>query len=121
CLQLPGLAVLNVEVVDDDEIALLRLRRQGHFEPQNANFLVQRRIEIADTGAVGLAAADEDRSAAIAVTGGAAAFLPAELLTGPGDIRALASGARSAATFFELPGDNAMQDVGAGLNGENLV
>ena len=68
-----------------------------------------------------LAAADEDRSAAIAVTGGAAALLLAELLAGAGDVRALARGAGGAAALFELPGDDAVQDVGARLDGEDLV
>ena len=68
-----------------------------------------------------LAAADEDRGAAIAVTGGAAALLPAELLAGAGDVRALAGGAGGAAALLELPGDDAVQDVGARLDAEHLV
>src|SRR5207244_4084853 len=90
-------------------------------ETENANFLVQRGIEIADARAVGLAAADEDRRSAVAVTGGTAALLPAELLARARNLRALASSAGSAATLFELPGDDAMEDVGARLDGENLV
>ena len=70
---------------------------------------------------MGLAAADEDRSAAIAVTSGTAALLLAELLAGAGDVRALASAAGGAAALFELPGDDAVKDVGARLDGENLV
>jgi hypothetical protein len=41
---------------------------------------------------VRLAAADEDRGAAIAVTGGTAALLAAELLAGAGNVRALTRG-----------------------------
>ena len=54
-------------------------------------------MKIAGARAVGLAAADEDRGAAIAVTGGAAALLAAELLAGAVDFAALARGAGRAA------------------------
>ena len=47
-------------------------------------------MKIAGARAVGLAAADEDRGAAIAVTGGTAALLAAELLAGARDVAALA-------------------------------
>ena len=70
---------------------------------------------------MGLAAADEDRGAAIAVTGGAAALLPAELLAGAGDFAALTSRAGRAAAVIELPGDDAVQDVGARLDAEDRV
>src|SRR3546814_19956143 len=70
---------------------------------------------------MGLAATDEDRGPAIAVTRRAAALLAAELLAGAGDIRTLTGGAGGAAALLELPGDDAVQDVGARLNGENLV
>src|SRR3546814_6113963 len=64
--------------------------------------LVQRRIEVANPRTVRLAAADEDRGAAIAVTRGAATLLATELLAGAGDIRALAGTAGGAAALFEL-------------------
>ena len=70
---------------------------------------------------MGLAAADEDRGAAIAVTSGAAALLLAELLAGAIDFRTLAGGASSAAALFELPDDNAVEDVGARLDAKDLV
>jgi hypothetical protein len=62
---------------------------------------------------VRLTAADEHRSAAIAVTGGAAALLATELLAGAGNVGALARAAGGAAALFELPGDDAVQNVGA--------
>src|SRR6478672_9909735 len=40
-LQRLGLALGDVEVVDDDEVALLRLRRQRHLEAKHPNLLVQ--------------------------------------------------------------------------------
>jgi uncharacterized protein YbjT (DUF2867 family) len=46
-----------------------------------------------------LTTADEDRSAAIAVTGGTAALLAAELLAGAGNVRALARAAAGARRF----------------------
>src|SRR5437764_8053847 len=120
-LEVRGLRLLEVEAVEDDEIAVLGLGRKRHPEAERADLLVQRRIEIADAGAVRLAAADEDRGAAVAVAGGAAALLPAELLAGAGDIGALAGGAGGTAALLELPGDDAVEDVGAGLEAKDLV
>ena len=68
-----------------------------------------------------LAAADEDGRATIAVTRGAAALLATELLAGARDIGALTRAARSGAALFELPGDDAVQDVGARIDAEDLV
>ena len=68
-----------------------------------------------------LTAADERRSAAIAVTGGTAALLATELLAGAGNIGALTRAACGRTTLFELPGDDAVQDVGARIETEDLV
>jgi hypothetical protein len=65
---------------------------------------------------VGLAAADEDRRSAITVPGGAAALLTAKLLARPVDVAAFARGARRSAAVDQLPGDDAMEDVGARLD-----
>src|SRR3546814_19884878 len=75
--------------------------------------------EGASPRAVRLAAADEDRRLAIAVTGGAAALLPAELLAGAGDVAPLAGGAGRAAALFELPGNDAVQAVRARVDAED--
>src|SRR5206468_12589316 len=116
-----GLGFADVEIVDDDQIAVARLGRQRHPEAELADLLVEARGEHAGARAVSLAAADEDRSAAIAVTGGAAALLAAELLAGAGNVAALTRGARRCAAVDQLPGDDAVEDVGARLDGENLV
>src|SRR3546814_10800320 len=84
-----GLGILELERVEDDELAALRLVAQRHLEAEGANLLVQRVAKGAGPRAVRLAAADEDRSRAVAVTGGAAALLAAELLAGAGDVAAL--------------------------------
>ena len=68
-----------------------------------------------------LAAADEDRGAAIAVTSRTAALLAAELLAGAGDVRALTSRARRGAAVDELPRHHAVQDVGARLDAEHGI
>src|SRR4051812_33510656 len=102
-----GLGLADVEILDDDQPAVLRLGGKRHAEAQRAHLLVQRRVEVADARAVGLAAADEDRGAAVAVTGGAAALLAAIFLAGAGDVRPLAGAAGGAATLLELPGDDA--------------
>src|SRR3954471_19445619 len=120
-LEARGLGFLEIEAVEHDQAAALGLGRERHPEPERADLLVQRRIEIADAGAVRLAAADEDRGAAIAVAGGAAALLPAELLAGAGDVGALAGAAGGAAALLELPSDDAVQDVGARLDAEHGV
>ena len=70
---------------------------------------------------MGLAAADEDRRLAVAVAGGSAAFLAAELLAGAVDVAALTRRTRRSAAVDELPGDDTVEDVGAWLDGENLV
>src|SRR5690606_23847276 len=112
-----GLGVLQLQAVDDHQ-AVLGPRRERHLEAERADFLVERLLELAQARAVGLAAADEDRCAAIAVAGGAAALLPAVLLAGAGDIGALASRAGRAAPVLELPRDDAVQDIGARLDTE---
>src|SRR6187399_1513821 len=67
---------------------------------------------------MGLAAADEDRGTAIAVASRAAALLATPLLAGTGDVGALARRAGGAAAILELPGDDAVQDIGARLDAE---
>src|SRR5205085_6127475 len=101
--------------------ALLRLRRQRHPEAELANLLVEARAEHPRAGTVGLAAADEDRRATVAVTSSTAALLTTELLAGAGNVAALAGRTRRSAAIDQLPGDDAVQDVGARLHGENLV
>src|SRR3954462_723704 len=120
-LQARGLRFLEVQRIEHDQIAVLGFGRERHPEAERADLLVQRRIEIANPRAVRLAAADEDRGAAIAVTGGAAALLPAELLAGAGDVGALAGAAGGAAALLELPRDDAVQNVGARLDAEHGV
>src|SRR4051812_5269385 len=115
------LGLADVEILDDDQPAVLRLGGERHAEAESADLLVQRRVEIADARAVGLAAADEDRGAAVAVTGGTAALLATILLAGAGDVRPLAGGAGGAAALLELPGDDAVEDVGPRLDTEHLV
>src|SRR3546814_18479525 len=68
-----------------------------------------------------LAAADEDRRPAVAVTCGTAALLATELLAGARHIAAFAGGTRRTTALFELPGNDAMQDVGAGVDTEDVV
>src|SRR5689334_18334562 len=69
-----GLAFSHVEVVDDDQLTALSLAAQRHLETERTDLLVQREREQAGARAVGLAAADEDRGAAIAVTSRTAAL-----------------------------------------------
>ncbi len=56
-------------------------------------------------------AADEDRRTTIAVTRGTAALLLAEFLAGAGNVRTLTRAAGGAATAFELPGYDAVENI----------
>src|SRR5690606_29769479 len=95
-LQRLGLRVAQLEAVDHHQ-AVAGLGGERHLEPERTDLLVERLLELAQTGTVGLAAADEDRRPAIAVTSGTAALLATELLAGASDIGPLASRAGSAA------------------------
>ncbi len=70
---------------------------------------------------MGLAATDEDRRLAVAVASRAAALLATELLAGARNVAALTRGPSRRAAVDQLPGDDAVKDVGARLDGENLV
>src|SRR3546814_15435324 len=82
----------------------LCLVAQSHLESEGADLLVQRVAEGARPRAVRLAAADEDRGLAVAVTRGAAALLATEFLAGAGNVAALARGTRGSAALFEQIG-----------------
>src|SRR5436190_6169137 len=116
-----GLALGDVEVVEDDEVAVTRLGRQRHLQAERANLLVEARREHPGAGAMSLAAADEDRRLAVAVAGGSPALLAAELLARAIDVAALTRGARRSAAVDQLPGDDAMEDVGARLDPKDIV
>src|SRR6218665_352380 len=115
-----GLGIGQFQAIDDDQSGQ-SLRGQGHLEAKRADLLVQRDVELAATRAVSLTAADEDRSLAIAVTSRTAALLATELLARAGHVRTLARGAGNAAAVLELPGDDAVQDVGTRLKTEYRV
>src|SRR3546814_13159750 len=111
-------SVLDRDRIQDDQRTGLGVAAERHLETERANLLVQRRIEVANPRTVRLAAADEDRGAAIAVTRGAATPLATELLAGAGDIRALSGTAGGAAPLFELPGAEPMTNNRARLDAE---
>src|SRR3546814_1969733 len=67
------------------------------------------------------ATTDEDRRPAIAVTSRAAPLLAIELLAGALHIAAFAGGTSRTTALFELPGHDAVQDVGAGVDTEDVV
>ena len=60
---------------------------------------------------MGLTTTDENRCGTIAMTGGTATLLLAELLTGAGNVTALTRRTGGATCLFALPGDDAVQDV----------
>ena len=70
---------------------------------------------------MGLAAADKDRGAAVAVTGGAAALLLAEFLAGAINFAALTRRAGRAAAVGELPGDDAVEDIRPRFDAEDRI
>src|SRR3546814_3997968 len=55
-----GLGILELERVENDELAALRLVAERHLEAERADLLVQRMAEGASPRAVRLAAADEE-------------------------------------------------------------
>src|SRR5688572_17857125 len=115
-----GLGVLELKRVDHDQ-AVLGLGRERHLEAERADLLVERLLELAQASTVSLAAADEDRGAAIAVTSRAAALLATPLLAGARNVGPLAGRAGGAAAILELPSDDAVQDVGARLDTEHGI
>ena len=74
----------------------------------------------AEAGAEGLAAADEDAGLARAVTGRAATLLVAELLGRAVDLAARLGLMGALLALVELPLDDPVDDVGAGLEPEDL-
>src|SRR5690606_14851169 len=120
CSESLGLGILQLKAVDDHE-AVLCLGGKRHLETESANLLVERLLKLALAGTVSLTTTDKHRSAAIAVTSRAAALLATPLLARASNVRTLASSAGSATTVFELPGNDAVQDVSARLNTENGV
>lgn len=116
-----GLAFRHVEIVENDQRTVLGLRRQGHLQAERTNLLVEVVAEGAGTSTVRLTTTDEHGRLAIAVTSRTAAFLATELLAGAGNVRTLAGSARRGAALFELPKDDAVQDVGAGLDAEDGI
>ena len=63
---------------------------------------------------------DEHGRPTVAVTGGAAALLTAELLAGAGNVRTLA-GRHAGGAALSLPGHDAVQNVGARFETEHGV
>ena len=88
--------------------------------PKCTHLLRQQGFVAARTRAEGLAAADEDAGATGTVAGAAAALLVAELLTGAIDFAAGLCLMRAGLTLVQLPLDNAMKNIGARLETENL-
>src|SRR3546814_8889958 len=78
-------------------------RSQSHFQAKRTHLLVQRWIEVTNTRTMRLAATDEDGSATVAVTSGAATLLSTELLAGARHIRALPRRASRSTALFKLP------------------
>ncbi len=111
------LCFADVEAVEHDELALARLGGQRHLKSELTNLLVEARHEHPRAWTMSLAAADEDRSPAIAVTRSTAALLPSQLLARARNIAALASRPSRSAAIDKLPRDDAVKNVGAGLDG----
>ena len=116
-----GLAVCNRQAVHYDQLTGLRLGRKRHLQAERTDLLVQRGVEVTDARTMSLTTTDERRSATIAVTCGTAALLATELLAGTGNVGTLTCTTGCAACLFELPGDNAMQNVCARLEAEYAV
>src|SRR3546814_18152210 len=98
-----GLRFLDVEIVHHDQLAVAGLAAERHLETERADLLVHRRVEVANAGAMGLAATDEDRGPAIAVTLRTAALLAPDLLVGARALRTLTARSGGATLLSVFP------------------
>jgi hypothetical protein len=73
------------------------------------------------TGTVGFTTTNEVWCATVAVTGGTATLLVAELLTCTRNVSALTRWTGSAATLFELPCDDAVKNISPRFDPENVI
>src|SRR6185312_6091616 len=97
-----GLDLLQLDFVDDDEVALFGELRERRAERADAHLARRTVAPVARARRVGLAAADVDRRALRAVTRLSRALLLVDLLRRAADGAALFRGRRSLATRGEL-------------------
>src|SRR5690606_9512419 len=116
-----GLAVGNLQVLQNDQLAFGLLGGQGHLQTQGADLLVQRELEITRARTVGLAALAELRGRLVAVASRAGTLLAVHLLRRQLHVAAFLRGAGRGAALGQLPGHNAVKDVGANFASENVL
>ena len=116
-----GLGLGQLQLVDDDDASRLGLGRQRMLQAERAHLLRQVVLMAADDRAVGLAAAAELRSASRMVTGAARTLLLVHLGAGARDFGAALGLVRALLLLGELPAHDALQDVLARIEAEDLV
>src|SRR6185437_3982864 len=119
--ELAGLDLRRLRLVDHDDRAGLCLGGQRVPETERADLLGQIEFMAVRHRAHRLGAADEQRRGTGAVTGGAAALLLAETVLGAVDLGAGQRLVLAGAALGELPDDDALDEVGARLETEDLV
>src|SRR4029078_8428741 len=90
-------------------------------QAERAHLLRQFRLMATRARPKGLAAANEDAGAARTVTGAARALLVSVFLAGAVDLAAGLGLMRSRLALIELPLDDAMQNIGARLESEDVL
>src|SRR5262249_31178698 len=108
-------------LVEHDDAAVLGLGGERMLERERAHLLGQIDGVAARGRAERAAAAAKEIDPGRAVTSRAGALLPVHLLASAMDLSAVLHVMSAALALGELPGDAALQDVGARLEAENLI
>src|SRR6185503_10329354 len=116
-----GLRLGDRSLVEDDDAAVLGLRREGVTQRERAHLLRQVVGVAAHHRAEHAGAAAEVRRAGRTVTGAAGALLRVHLLAGPHDVVAVLGLVRAGLALGELPIDAALDQVGARLEPEDVL
>src|SRR4051794_37450632 len=120
-LQLFGLAILHGRLVEHDDAAILGFGRKRVPQGERAYLLGQADLVATRRRAERSATTTEQVDAMRAVAGGAAAFLPRQLLAGAPDLGAILDVMRAGAPLGQLPDDVALDQILARLEPEDLV
>src|SRR3546814_6717584 len=81
--------ICDVKIIEHNQRAIFGFGGQSHFQAKRTHLLVQRWIEVTNTRTMRLAATDEDGSATVPVTSGAAPLLSTAILAVARHLRAL--------------------------------
>jgi hypothetical protein len=115
------LALLEARLVEDHQLAIDDLARQGALEAEHPDLARQREAVVARVGAEGDAAAAEDVAPPRAVAGAPGPLLLVELRTGACDLGPGLHLAGAGPALRELPQDHTVEDVAPHLDAVDRV